>query len=519
MHLPKDSKSKGMKTTGTAKASKEVSSSTSIRLPAKIAYAEKFEGNAERRTATYSGVREDSSTALTYKLPAEVEFCRKPNKFPVDWSPYPFQLPLWRYLYSGGKKAIAIWHKRAGKDIMGINWITASAIREVGTYWYVYPTYNQAKMSIWDGMTLSGRPYMSFIPKGVIARSQQYKQRILFKTGSVIQFVGSDRYATIRGSGIKGAVISEYSYHDPRAMSCVIEPMVIRNNGWLLYLYTPSDNPKLTHGEELYRKHQDNPEVFCQIKTIEDTTDNEGQPLVDKNKLASVDMTNEEIQREFYCDFAAYRYKRADQGGTFVEQLQLAESQGRIGYVPFDASYQVNTYWDIGIVDYTVIWFVQEKQDYIDIIDFYMNRGKDLEFYLNHLRTRPYQYGRNVLPHDMSRRQMPTLDTRLQQANEIAEKVGFSPFAIGRKYLREEMITKARNLLGACRIDAEKCQRGINGLYEFDATKRGVHSNSTRATDITESFCYLAMDVKTGNEQQQSQYNISQYRRGATIPL
>lgn len=105
----------------------------------------------------------------------------KSFKFPVDWSPYPFQLPLWRYLYSGGKKAIAIWHRRAGKDIMGINWITASAIREVGIYWYVYPTYNQAKMSVWDGMTLSGRPYMSFIPKGVIARSQQYKQRILFK--------------------------------------------------------------------------------------------------------------------------------------------------------------------------------------------------------------------------------------------------------------------------------------------------------------------------------------------------
>ncbi len=385
MQLPKGSKPRVMKTTSKAKASKELPSSTSKSL-----------------------------------------------KFPVDWSPYPFQLPLWRYLYSGGKKAIAIWHRRAGKDIMGINWITASAIREVGIYWYVYPTYNQAKMSIWDGMTLSGRPYMSFIPKGIIARSQQYKQRILFKNGSVIQFVGSDRYATIRGSGIKGAVISEYSYHDPRAMSCVIEPMVIRNNGWLLYLYTPSDNPKLTHGEELYRKYQDSPEVFCQIKTIEDTTDNEGQPLVDKNKLVSVDMTNEEIQREFY---------------------------------------------------------------------------------LNHLRTRPYQYGRNVLPHDMSRRQMPTLDTRLQQANEIAEKVGFSPFAIGRKYLREEMITKVRSLLGRCRIDAEKCQRGINGLYEFDATKRGVHSSSSRATDITESFCYLAMDVKTGNEQQQSQYNISQYRK------
>lgn len=52
---------------------------------------------------------------------------------------------------------------------------------------------------------------------------------------------------------------------------------------------------------------------------FEDTTDHEGKPLVDKSKLDSVDMTDEEIRREFYCDFEAYRYKRADQGGTFVE--------------------------------------------------------------------------------------------------------------------------------------------------------------------------------------------------------
>ncbi|MCC8483498.1 MAG: palindromic element RPE1 domain-containing protein [Rickettsia endosymbiont of Labidopullus appendiculatus] len=40
----------------------------------KLAYAEEFEGDAERRTAAYSNVREDSSTAPTSKLPAEVEF-------------------------------------------------------------------------------------------------------------------------------------------------------------------------------------------------------------------------------------------------------------------------------------------------------------------------------------------------------------------------------------------------------------------------------------------------------------
>ncbi|MFU7500724.1 MAG: palindromic element RPE1 domain-containing protein, partial [Candidatus Tisiphia sp.] len=33
-----------------------------------------------RRTAAYSNVREDSSTASTYKSPAEVEFRKKSNE-------------------------------------------------------------------------------------------------------------------------------------------------------------------------------------------------------------------------------------------------------------------------------------------------------------------------------------------------------------------------------------------------------------------------------------------------------
>ncbi|WP_341747834.1 palindromic element RPE1 domain-containing protein [Candidatus Tisiphia endosymbiont of Dascillus cervinus] len=45
----------------------------------KLACAEGFEGDAERRTAAYFDVREDSSTASTYKSPAEVEFRKKSN--------------------------------------------------------------------------------------------------------------------------------------------------------------------------------------------------------------------------------------------------------------------------------------------------------------------------------------------------------------------------------------------------------------------------------------------------------
>ncbi|MCC8399244.1 MAG: palindromic element RPE1 domain-containing protein [Rickettsia endosymbiont of Platyusa sonomae] len=44
---------------------------------AKLAYAEEFEGDASPRTAAYSSVHEDSSTASLSKLPAEVELCKR----------------------------------------------------------------------------------------------------------------------------------------------------------------------------------------------------------------------------------------------------------------------------------------------------------------------------------------------------------------------------------------------------------------------------------------------------------
>jgi succinyl-diaminopimelate desuccinylase len=47
---------------------------------AKLAYAEEFVGDTERRTAAYLSVREEQSTGITQKLTAGVEFCRRSNE-------------------------------------------------------------------------------------------------------------------------------------------------------------------------------------------------------------------------------------------------------------------------------------------------------------------------------------------------------------------------------------------------------------------------------------------------------
>jgi len=38
---------------------------------------------------------------------------------PHQWTPRPYQKPLWRYLERGGKRAIAVWHRRAGAEARG----------------------------------------------------------------------------------------------------------------------------------------------------------------------------------------------------------------------------------------------------------------------------------------------------------------------------------------------------------------------------------------------------------------
>ena len=52
-----------------------------------------------------------------------------PNKFTLR----PYQAPLWNYLELGGKRAIAAWHRRAGKDEVCLHWTAVAAHQRVGT--------------------------------------------------------------------------------------------------------------------------------------------------------------------------------------------------------------------------------------------------------------------------------------------------------------------------------------------------------------------------------------------------
>ena len=79
----------------------------------------------------------------------KVETVIKLNKF----VPRNYQLPVCCALENEGyKRILMIAPRRSGKDIVCWNLIIRAAIRKIAVYYYIFPTYSQAKKVIWDSI-------------------------------------------------------------------------------------------------------------------------------------------------------------------------------------------------------------------------------------------------------------------------------------------------------------------------------------------------------------------------------
>jgi hypothetical protein len=111
---------------------------------------------------------------------------------PHNYTPRPYQLPLLRALDRGATRAVAVWHRRAGKDKTCINYMARKTQERVGAYFYCYPTYTQAKKAIWDGRDRDGFPYLGHFPPQIIAHRNESELKLTLTNGSIFQLVGTE---------------------------------------------------------------------------------------------------------------------------------------------------------------------------------------------------------------------------------------------------------------------------------------------------------------------------------------
>ena len=416
-------------------------------------------------------------------------------RIPFNFDPRPYQLPFLSAMDSGKKRAVLVWHRRAGKDKCIWNYTIREAMRRVGSYYYFFPTYAQARKTIWDGKDKGGFAFLDHIPPAIRkGEPNNTEMKVFLNNGSLIQLVGSDNIDSIMGTNPVGVVFSEYSLSDPRGWDFV-RPILRENGGWAVFPYTPRGK---NHGYTLYemaRRAASEPssEWFCDRLTIEDTYGRGGtvsKTDVDEDRKSG--MRENLIEQEYYCSFEA-----AVENAVWGDEVYAVRREKRICRVPWESRVPVETYWDIGWDDSTAVWFVQQVRNEIRLIDYYEARLSSLEHYVKVLKDKPYVYGRHVLPHDAGYKDMKYG----KSTQEVAAELGLF-VEIGQKLNKEDQIQSARSVFNRCWFDEDKCGKGFDALasyhFGFDEAKRvlsrsPVHDWASHASD---AFQLMAQQLR-----------------------
>ncbi|MBI1213987.1 MAG: hypothetical protein GC190_21200 [Alphaproteobacteria bacterium] len=411
-------------------------------------------------------------------------------ELPYRWEPRVYQLKAWRALARGTKRAALVWHRRAGKDLLLLNFTITQAVQRVGVYWHVFPTAKQGRKILWDGVTKDGRLFLDHWPRALIASRNESEMKIKTRDGAVWQIVGSDNYTdALIGGNPMGIVFSEYALQNP---SCwhYLRPILAENDGWAAFAFTPRGN---NHGHDLFEMAQDNPQWFCERLTVADTGAITEAAIKEERRAG---MPDELIEQEFYCSFEA-----ALVGAYYGKQMREALDSGRIGIVPHEPLLEVETWWDLGLDDATAIWFVQRAAREIRVIDYYENNGEALPHYAKVLRDKPYRYSRHLLPHDAEVRELGTGKSRLEVLGTLL-RGGDTRLVVVPCLSVEDGINAVRTILPRTWFDASRCRRGIEALRQYQRewddgrkTFREVplHDWTSHAAD---AFRYGALMVK-----------------------
>jgi len=393
-------------------------------------------------------------------------------RLPNNWIRRPYQQPLWNYLRAGGLRADVAWHRRAGKDDVSLHWTAIAAMKRVGTYWHMLPEATQARKAIWEAVNphTGKRRIDEAFPKAIIDARRDNDMLIRFKNGSTWQVVGSDNYNSLVGSPPVGVVFSEWSLAKPDAWT-YLRPILAENGGWAVFIWTPRGR---NHATRAFEARERDPEWFTQrLPATETGVFSPEQLIKEKAELIAEAGSEEEGAAKFASEYLV-DFDSAVPGSYYGPLIAKAREEKRVGPFPYDPALLVKTAWDIGVDDYTAVWFLQENGKQVRAIDYFETSGEGPEAVKAYMDTKPYKYGQHFLPHDVMVREWGGgAKTRYQTLLEMK----IAPIRVGVAQDPAERINASRRLLPVVSFDSDRCAVGLDRLRNY--AKRWNASLST----------------------------------------
>lgn len=311
------------------------------------------------------------------------------------------------------------------------------------------------------------------------------EQEIRAQNGSLIVFKGMQSYnaANIKsledfdGAWVEEAqTLSEYSLR-------MLRPTIRKPNSEIWFSWNPRHD---TDAVDKFLRGPTPPDDAIVIEV--NWQDNPWFPDVLRKEMQQ-DYANDPEMAEHVWGGG---YEIVSEGAYYARLIAQAEKDGRIGHYPYNPALPVITSWDIGVDDYTAVWFWQEDGERATVIDYWETHDEgaddivsqcmpevfikpDLDdrfsdwsqtFALQELdRDMPFRYGKHYLPHDIKMREWGAgARSRVQSLM----KLGVKPIHKGAQNGPAERIAAARALLPLVRFNrAPRVDQGLKRLRRY----------------------------------------------------
>lgn len=400
---------------------------------------------------------------------------------PYRFEPRHYQWPLWRAVVDKGtKRAVCVWHRRAGKDKTFLNILVAKAMQQMGNYAYYFPTATLGRKALWDNIDAkSGMRVIDHLPPELVKKPNEQQMKLTLVNGSTIQVLGTDNLDVVGGNHF-GVIFSESAQQNPLAWD-YIRPILAENGGWALFNGTPRGKNWFYR---LMLQAQENPDWYCSVLTVEDTGAITPEQIEAERRAG---MREEMIRQEFYCDFTI-----GMPGAIYARFIEEARRQGRITRLPVDGNSLVHTAWDLGSPRNTVVWYFQTVGKWIRVIGCDRERDETIVQRVARMKASGFQFGTHFLPHDAAQtaRNGKTLAVELQEAGFTGVRI------VPRTADIWYGINHAQQMFPSIEFDGEKCAAGLEALEAYH-TKEIAEANYTTSEPVHDWASHTADAFRT----------------------
>lgn len=371
----------------------------------------------------------------------------------ISFKARPYQQEVIKWFRNGGKRAVCVWHRRAGKDRTATFIESELACKRVGLYWHALPEYAQARRVIWDAITKDGQKLIDIsFPPAIVRKKHEHEMKIELINGSIWQPVGADNFNSLVGSNPVHVTYSEYALMAPAARE-YLRPIIAENDGSELFISTPRG---YNHFHDLYEFARTSEHWHTSRLSVFDTNVIAESVLDEERKT----MPEELFRQEFECDFSA-----ANVGAILGRWVEQAEKDGRVSdeveYDPDGAGLVISS--DIGRRDTSTWWFWQPKADGFALVDYDEDSGLDAEEWCDRLRER--LAGRKLdkiwLPHDARAK---TFSAKHSAIETFLHAFGGDTMRIVPNTSKGDRINAARKVMPHTWFNKTRCHKGLMGL-------------------------------------------------------